>query len=272
VRPLRSSYGRHAEGGLSEPRAPCRTGWAELIMDFTIGTRDGLDYFVIVVTVVAAVAAIAAAIAVLGIFQQFRRRPELRIGWEHESQPWPSTKALAIPVGSRCRVRVSLTNVGDAGSDTSMATVVLATPFELVEIDQTRAKSKAKAKGRCSSNSVAGFLPDHSVTVLASERHFYVGSSWTVDFEIRSTEFPLSEVPPPGDYKLLIDFSDDRLNRTGRRIKWLRSLSTVGFENELIAVRAYPEGSVVDIGRRSDHRIVRALPDLSEGTSGLVDL
>jgi hypothetical protein len=219
--------------------------------------RDGWAVFTIVAIAVGAAAACLTAAFLVPIFHRFRSRPELRIEWYVDDAVWHAHQVLAIPHGATAKVTAAFVNIGDAGGEPAYASVAIASAFDLIQRD---AGGRVERTGRHGQHEIAGQPPVFRATSLAEERRFYLGMRWGLDFEVRSPQLPEERIPPARDYVLVADFSTDRLNRRGHRVKWLQSFFTVGRARTMIPLRAIPEGSAVGPGLRRTERIVRALP------------
>jgi hypothetical protein len=218
---------------------------------------DGWTTFTIVMVAIGAVAACLIAALLVPIFHRFRSRPELRIEWYVGDTVWEPYQVLAIPHGGSAKVTAAFVNIGDAGGEPAYASVAIAPAFELIQRD---AGGRVDRTGRHGQHETAGQPPVYRATSLAEERRFYLGMRWGLDFEVRSPQLPEDRIPPARDYVLVADFSTDRLNRRGHRVKWLQSFFTVGRARTMIPLRAIPEGSAVGPGLRRTERTVRALP------------
>jgi len=216
-----------------------------------IGTiRDGWDIAVIVATLVTAGVALIGLLALVPVIRQLRRRPELAISWWFNGEPWGANDVAEIEPGASFRAGLGLTNVGDAGGESTLFNVILSDRFQLTGL--------AGQWGKQSGNPEVG----GPCTYLKDERRFYVRLTWQYDFFVSAPDDPGRDFA--GDYVLLFELSDDRLNASGQRIRWASSLRA----RKRLRIDASPELKCVvgaRFARRTIRRIARIDPNRAPG-------
>ncbi|HEY5271608.1 MAG TPA: hypothetical protein VIJ34_00075 [Acidimicrobiales bacterium] len=222
--------------------------------------RDGWDIAVIAATLVTGVAAVVALIALIPIVRQLRRRPELAISWLFNGELWEEHAWVEIEPGASFTLGYGFTNVGDAGGESSLFNIVAPIRLALTDRDGNL--------GRRSGNPIVG----GPCTYLKDERRFHAGLTWQTDCFVSLPDEP--GLDQSGDETLLLDFSDERLNGSGKRIRWVSSLARWPWrmrKGVWLRIGASPELECL-IGSRLATRQVRRIPRRTHDEPGRATL
>ena len=226
--------------------------------------QDGWDVAVIVAILITGVAAAAGLIALVPVVRQLRRRPELAISWWFDGEQWEQSHVVEMEPGATIHAVVGLTNVGDAGGETSLYNVIFTDRFRLTSDPWV-------TEGKRSSNTITG-----PCTYLAEERRFHIGMTWQVAFMIIKPSHQIED-DRPDEFPLVFELSDERFNARGRRIRFASSIfrwQSSLFGHPWFHIDASPELEC-KIGLRVSQRIVRRValrPSDSQPTAQLVKI